>query len=85
MSGFVLLFKVYTCIVFKQSEAQIFVYYLFFNMGQVKLSMDKYLMAIYLSLGKYKLLLFRHPWCMIYLFSSVYIGDYQNRGVIAVV
>ena len=27
--------------------------YLFFNMGQVKLSMDKYLMAIYLSLGKY--------------------------------
>ena len=41
-------FKVYTCIVFKQSEAQIFVYYLFFNMGQVKLSMDKYLMAIYL-------------------------------------
>ena len=31
-----------------------FVHYPFFNMGQVKLSMDKYLMAIYLSLGKYK-------------------------------
>ena len=37
-----------------------FVHYLFFNMGQVKLSMDKYLMAIYLSLGKYKFLLFSH-------------------------
>ena len=41
--------------------AQIFVHYLFINMGQVKRSMDKYLMAIYLSLGKYKLLLFPHP------------------------
>ena len=30
-------------------------------MGQVKLSMDKYHMAIYLSLGKYKLLLFPTP------------------------
>ena len=40
----------------------VFVHYLFFNMGQVKLSMDKYLAAIYLSLGKYKLLLFPHPW-----------------------
>ena len=30
-------------------------------MEQVKLSMDKYLMAIYLSLGKYQLLLFPQP------------------------
>ena len=30
-------------------------------MNQVKLSMDKRLMVIYLSLGKYKLLLFPHP------------------------
>ena len=40
--------------------AQIFVHCLLFNMGQVKLSMDKYLMAIYFSLGKNKLLLFPH-------------------------
>ena len=39
----------------------IIMHYLFFNMGQVKLSMDKYLMVIYLSLGKYKPLLFPHP------------------------
>ena len=31
------------------------------NMGVVKLSMDKYLMAIYLSLGKYKLCYFHTP------------------------
>ena len=42
------------------SFAQVFVHYLFFNIGQVKLSMDKYLMANYLSLGKYKLLIFSH-------------------------
>ena len=40
--------------------AQVFVHYLFFYMGQVKFYMEKYLMAIYLSLGKYKLLLFPH-------------------------
>ena len=40
--------------------AQIFVHYLVIK-GQVKRSMDKYLMAIYLSLGKYKLLQFPHP------------------------
>ena len=47
---------------FKHSEgfAKIFVHYLFFDMGQVKLSLDKYPMAIYLSLGKYQLLLFPH-------------------------
>ena len=39
---------------------QVFVQYLFFNMGQVKLSMNKYLMAINLSQGKYKLLPFSH-------------------------
>ena len=39
---------------------QVFVQYLFFNMGQVKLSMNKYLMAIYSSQGKYKLLPFSH-------------------------
>ena len=38
--------------------AEVFVHYLFFTMGQVNFSMDKYLMAIYLSLGKYKHLLF---------------------------
>ena len=51
MSGFILL-KIYTCILFKHSEAQIFVYYLFFNMGQVKLSMDKYRMALLLVTGQ---------------------------------
>ena len=52
--------------IFKHSEgfAQIFEHYLFFNVGQVKLSMDKFLMAIYLSLDKYKLLLFPHPCLM---------------------
>ena len=52
--------------IFKHSEgfAQIFEHYLFFNMGQDTLSMDKYLMAIYLCLGMYKLLLFPHPCLM---------------------
>ena len=31
------------------------------SMGQVKFSLDKYIMAIYLSLGKYKILLFPNP------------------------
>ena len=37
--------RVYTCILFKYSEgfSKIFVHYLFFNMIQVKLSMDKLL------------------------------------------
>ena len=66
MSGFILLLKfihVRACILFEQSDAHIFVYYLFVNVGQVHVTlfMDKYLMAIYLSLGKYKLLLFAHP------------------------
>ena len=65
MSGFILLLKefIYTCTLFKHSEgfAQIFVHYLFLNIGQVKLSMDKYHMAIYLPLGKYKLLLIPTP------------------------
>ena len=39
----------------------IFVHYLFFDIRQVNLSMDKYLIAINLSLGKYKLSLFPHP------------------------
>ena len=38
--------------------AQTFVQYLFFSMGQAKLSMDMYVMAIYVFLGKYKFLLF---------------------------
>ena len=29
-------------------------------LGQVKISLDKYIMAINLSLGKYKILLFPH-------------------------
>ena len=55
---------VYTCLLFEHSEgfAQILTNYLFFNMGQVKLSMDIYPMAIYLSLGRCKLLLFPHLW-----------------------
>ena len=32
------------------------------SLGQVTLSLDKYLMTIYLSLGKYQLLLFPHSW-----------------------
>ena len=32
------------------------------SLGRVKFSLDKYIMAIYLSLGKYKMLLFPHPW-----------------------
>ena len=31
------------------------------SLGQEKFSFDKYIMAIYLSLGKYKFLLFPHP------------------------
>ena len=31
------------------------------SVGQVKFSLDKYIMAIYLSLGKYKILLFSTP------------------------
>ena len=31
------------------------------SLGQVKLSLDKYIMDIYLSLSKYKILLFAHP------------------------
>ena len=58
------------CILFTHSEAQIFVYYLFFIMGQVKLSMDKYLMHFYLSLGKYKLLLFPHPCLYVFIWAS---------------
>ena len=30
--------------------------------GQVKFSLDKYITAIQLSLGKYKILLFPHPY-----------------------
>ena len=37
-------------------------YKLICSFGQVKFSMDKYIMAIYLSLDKYKILLFPHPW-----------------------
>ena len=34
---------------------------IFCSLGQVKFSLDKYIMAIYLSQGKYKILLFPHP------------------------
>ena len=30
------------------------------SLGQVRFSLDKHIMAIYLSLGKYKILLFPH-------------------------
>ena len=33
-------------------------------LGQVEFSLDKYIMHIYLSLGKFKILLFPHPCCM---------------------
>ena len=36
-------------------------YKLICTVGQVKFSLDKYIMAIYLSLDKYKILLFPHP------------------------
>ena len=57
--------RIYTCILYKHSEgfAKIFLHYLYFNMGQVKLSVDKYILAICLSLGNYQLLLFPHPCC----------------------
>ena len=32
------------------------------SLGQVKFSFYKYIMVIYLSLGKYKIVLFPHPW-----------------------
>ena len=44
----------------KQTMTDLFAFSVI-NMGEVKLSTDKYLMAIYLSLGKYKLLLFPYP------------------------
>ena len=31
------------------------------SLGQVKVSLDKYIMVNYLSMGKYKILLFPHP------------------------
>ena len=31
------------------------------SFGQVKFSLDKYIMTIYLSVGKFKVLLFQHP------------------------
>ena len=54
MSGFILLLKFIHVpgILFMHSEAQIFVYYLFFIMGQVKLSMDKYIIALLLVPGQ---------------------------------
>ena len=32
-----------------------------YSLGQVKFQLDKYIMVIYLSLGKYKILLFSQP------------------------
>ena len=67
MSGFILFIKefTYTCILFKHFEGShrsLCIICFFFYMGQVKLCMDKNHMVIYLTLGKYKLLLFPHPW-----------------------
>ena len=46
---------------YQQSKglAEFFVHYLFF--GKTKISLDKYILAIYLSLGKYKILPFPQP------------------------
>ena len=57
---------------FKHSEgfAQNFVHYLFFDMGKVKLSMDKNPMPIYFFY-KYQLFLFPHPWlCPYFVYRS---------------
>ena len=70
MSGFHTVFKrVYICILFKHSEgfAQIFVHYLFF-----KLSMDKYLLAIYFSLGSINFCYFHTP---VALFKADFLGS----------
>ena len=40
-------------------------YKLICTIGQVKFSMDKYILAIYLSLDKSKILLFLHPCLML--------------------
>ena len=62
-SGFILFLKEFirVNILFKHREGlgKYFVHYMF--LGQVDLSLEKYLMTIYLSLGKYQLLLFPHP------------------------
>ena len=42
-------------------------YKLICTIGQVKFSLDKYIMAIYLSLDKSKMLQFPHPWGIIIL------------------
>ena len=47
-----------------QGLTKFFVHHLFYGTGQVKLSLDKYFMAMYLSLGKYQLLLYPHP-CLV--------------------
>ena len=52
-----------------------FVHYLFF--GTSKIVLDKYIMAIYLSLGKYKTFLFPHP--MNVAFPGLLIHIKQSR------
>ena len=50
------------------------------SLGQVKLSLDnlKYLMTIYLSLGKYQVLLFPHSWLYQNLYNNEQLYAYPD-------
>ena len=50
-----------TCLSFSVFRAKLSSLCIICSLGHVKLSLDKYQMTIYLSLGKYKILLFPHP------------------------
>ena len=54
--------RVYRCLLFKHIKGLACSLCIICSLGQVKLSLDKYLTAIFLSLGKYQLLLFLYPW-----------------------
>ena len=65
MSGFILFLKslynhVYCFTTLKAKLSSLCIISFICSLRQVKLSLDKYLMTIYLSLGKYQLLLFHH-------------------------
>ena len=59
ISGFILFFKEFMY-GDQQSKGKLGSLCITCSLGQVKFSLDKYIMAIYLSLGKYKILLFPH-------------------------
>ena len=66
MSGFILFLKnLYNHVYcFSTLRAKLSSLCIICSLGQVKLSLDKYLTTIYLSLGKYQLLLFHCP-CLV--------------------